>query len=210
MRLRFSVTMDQMERKATNPTFCIDCGQATPSYEIVNYGSAESGYRTLCSRCFNTLVANLAGLEGFENASFEPVGITDSTGVIHQFHFRTHLFGTGVALDAFELRDSQPAGYQFEIIGEPNEDLLTLLARLIDKIRRALSVKHFTEDDHGLRIADHQVVRGRIEWDDASDGRVPLLVVDGREVTWDNFGRMLMGFEGFQFRLHICDKSEEV
>ena len=39
---------------------------------------------------------------------------------------------------------------------------------------------------------------------------VPLLVVDGREVAWDELGRMLMGFEGFHFRLHIHDKSEEV
>ena len=202
--------MDQMETKATEPILCADCGQATPGYEIVNYGSVESGYRELCSRCFNAMVAKLAGLEGFENARFEPVGITDGAGEIHEFHFRTHLFGTGVALDAFELRDGAPAGYQFEIIGEPEDDLLLLIGRLIEKIRRALSVEHFTEGEHGLRIADHHVVRGRIEWDDASDGRVPLLVVDGREVTWDDFGRMLMGFEGFQFRLHIHDKSEEV
>ena len=139
-----------------------------------------------------------------------PVGIADSTGEIHQFYFRTHLFGTGVALDALELRDGEPAGYQFEIIGTPEDDLLMLLGRLIEKIRRALSVKHITEGEHGLRIADHHVVRGRIEWDDASDGRVPLLVIEGREVTWDDLGRMLMGFESFQFRLHIHDNSEGV
>ncbi|HEY7765305.1 MAG TPA: hypothetical protein VIB38_09980 [Aestuariivirgaceae bacterium] len=81
---------------------------------------------------------------------------------------------------------------------------------MIEKIRRGLSVQHITDGEHGLQIADHHVVRGRIEWDDASNGRVPLLVVDGREVSWDDFGRMLMGFEGFQFRLHIQDKSEEV
>ena len=205
-----SVTMDQTETKTTEPILCADCGQVTPGYEIVNYGSMETGYRKLCSQCFNAMVAKLAGLEGFENARFEPVGIADSAGEIHQFHFRTHLYGTGVVLDAFELRDGEPAGYQFEVIGKPEDDLLTLLGRLIEKIRRALSVKHITEGEHGLHIADHHVVRGRIEWDDASDGRVPLLVVDGREVSWDDFGRMLMGFEGFQFRLHIQDKSEEV
>jgi hypothetical protein len=39
---------------------------------------------------------------------------------------------------------------------------------------------------------------------------VPLLVIDGREITWEEFGRMLMTFEGFQFKLEICDRSEEV
>jgi hypothetical protein len=39
---------------------------------------------------------------------------------------------------------------------------------------------------------------------------VPLIVVDGREITWDQFGRMLMTFEGWQFKLEIRDLSEEV
>ena len=120
------------------------------------------------------------------------------------------MFGTGVALDAFELRDGSPAGYQFQIIGDPKDDLLVLLGRLIEKIRRALSLKHLTDDKHGPQIADHQVVRGRIEWDDAHSGRVPLLVIDGREIDWDQFGRMLMSFEGSQFKLNIADKSEEL
>ncbi|HEY7765306.1 MAG TPA: hypothetical protein VIB38_09985 [Aestuariivirgaceae bacterium] len=65
------------------------------------------------------MVAKLAGIEGFENARFEPVGIADSAGEVHQFHFRTHLFGTGVALDAFELRDGEPAGYEFRSLENP-------------------------------------------------------------------------------------------
>lgn len=202
--------MDGTETTASQQVLCADCGKMTPSYEVVNYGSMESGYRKLCGRCFNGMVAKLAGLEGFENVVLDPVGISDSTGEVHQFHFRTHLFGPGVALDAFELRGGEPAGYQFQIIGEPEEDLFALLGRLIERIRRALSVKHIVEGEHGLRIADHCVIRGRIEWDSASDGRVPLLVVDGREVDWEEFGRMLMGFEGFHFRLHLHDKSEEV
>jgi hypothetical protein len=53
-------------------------------------------------------------------------------------------------------------------------------------------------------------VRGRIDWDERAEGRVPLLVIDGREITWQEFGHMLMTFEGFQFKLQISDLSEEV
>jgi hypothetical protein len=81
---------------------------------------------------------------------------------------------------------------------------------LIAKMRRALSIRHLIDGEHGLQIADHQVVRGRIEWDDAHDGRLPLLVIDGREIDWDEFGRLLMTFEGWQFKLTIADKSEEL
>jgi hypothetical protein len=39
---------------------------------------------------------------------------------------------------------------------------------------------------------------------------VPLLVIDGQEVVMGEFGRMLMSFEGWQFRVAIRDRSEEV
>ena len=155
-------------------------------------------------------MAKLNGLDRFEHVAFERVRLADCTGENHEFHFRTHLFGTGVALDAFELRDGHPAGYQFQIIGEPQEDLLVLLGRLIEKMRRGLSVKHVSKGEYGLQIADHRVVRGVIEWDDSQDGSVPLLSIDGREITWQEFGCMLMTFEGWQFKLEIRDKSEEL
>ena len=53
-------------------------------------------------------------------------------------------------------------------------------------------------------------MRGRIECDADNDDRMPLLAVDGKEITWQEMGRMLMTFEGFQFKLDIRDKSEEV
>ena len=189
---------------------CASCGQSTPSFEIVSYGSMEHGYRKVCNECLNKEMAEAMGLAGFEHARFERVGLTDCAGIVHEFHFRTNLFGPGVAIDAFELRDGDPAGYQFRIIGDPEDDLLVLFGQLIQKIRRGLSTKHIVDGPHGLQIADHQVVRGKIEWDVSEDGRVPLLIIDGRVVPWDELGRMLMSFEGWQFKLTIADKSEEL
>ena len=53
-------------------------------------------------------------------------------------------------------------------------------------------------------------MRGKIEWDSAQDGRIPLLIIDGREITWDELGRILMSFEGWQFKLTVVDKSEDL
>jgi hypothetical protein len=113
------------------------------------------------------------------------------------------------ALDAFELKAGAPGGYQFEMLGKPEDEPLSLLGRLMERMRRSLSVKHLVRSEHGTQIADLTVC-GRIEWDGSEDGRIPLLVIDGREVSWDDLGRMLMSFEGWQFRLAICDRSEEV
>jgi hypothetical protein len=63
---------------------------------------------------------------------------------------------------------------------------------------------------YGLQVADDWVVRGKIEWDDAHDDRVPLLIIDGREITLNELGRMFMSFEGWQFKLTVADKSEEL
>jgi hypothetical protein len=135
--------------------------------------------------------------------------MTDISGNVHEFHFRTRLMGAHVTLEAFELHDEYPSGYQFQVIGDSEDDLMMLLGKLIEKMRRALSIKHLENGELGLQIADHQTVRGLVEWDEASDGHVPLLLIDGRKITWEEFGRMLMSFEGWQFKLKMYDRSEE-
>ena len=181
-----------------------------PGYDIVNYGSIEHGYRKLCSACFTMEVARLSDLSEFQHLPFEPVVMTDRSGKVHEFHFRTHLMGTHVTVEAFELFDEQPSGYRFQTIGDPEEDLLALLGKLVEKMRRALSIKHLEDDELGLPIAEHLTVRGLIEWDEARDGHVPLLLIDGRKITWEAFGRLLMSFAGWQFKLEIRDFIEDL
>ena len=90
---------------------------------------------------------------------FDQIVMTDCAGEAHEFHFRTRLLGSMVAVDAFELKRGEPAGYQFQILGDPEDDLLSLLGRLVERMRRSLSVKHLVQSEHGLQIAD-QTVRG--------------------------------------------------
>ena len=189
---------------------CDNCGQTGPGYDFVHIGSAEKGYRQLCSRCFNTEVAKAAGIEGFEHATFESIALIDCSGKVHEFYFRTRLLVTGIALDAFELREGNPAGYFFQIIGDLGDDQFVLFGRLVEKMRRALSVEHLKRGESGFEISDQRIVRGRIAWDESQGGYLPLLVIDGREISWDELGHMLMTFEGWQFKLAISDKSEEL
>ena len=118
--------------------------------------------------------------------------------------------GNIVTLDAFEVQDGDRAGYQFQIIGDPEEDMFAMLGRMGEKIRKALSVKHIKNagDGHGLQIAD-MTVRGRIKCALSEDIRMPCVVVDGQEISWEDFGRMISAFEGWQFRLEILDRSDE-
>lgn len=188
---------------------CDGCGKEVSGHETTHFGTLEAGYRLLCGPCFNRQVASLHEVENFEDVTFEPIGLTDCNGEMHEFHFKTRLLGDIVALEAFELKDGNPGGYKFQLIGDPEDDLFALLGSLIERIRRALAVKHIIVDDQtGQQIAD-QTVCGRIEWDEEKDGRIPLVVIDGHTYTWDELGQMLMAFEGCPFKLKISDPSEE-
>ena len=173
---------------------------------MISSGSDELGYRWVCSDCANAEVARSEGLEGFSHPRFEPVRLTDYSGREHEFHFRTRLFGPGVSINAFELLHGVPGGYEFQVIGEPSEDLMVLFGRLIEKTRRALARRHLVEGELGTRIADDGVVRGSIDWDDSG---LPRLQIDGRSIDWEHFGRLLMTYEGWQFHLRLLDPSEE-
>ncbi|MGH7107074.1 MAG: DUF7686 domain-containing protein [Acetobacteraceae bacterium] len=146
------------------PLLCHTCRAAMAGHESVHYGSLETGYRDLCSRCFNEEVARLGGLK-FEHVQFEPVEMRDPAGEPHRFHFRVRLHGQHVAPESFELKDGAPGGYMFEVLGDPEGDLFALMAQLHERMRRALA-RHHLEREQGsarLRIAEF-LVRGRIDW----------------------------------------------
>jgi hypothetical protein len=187
---------------------CHTCGRAMAGFEAVHYGSIDGGYRDLCNRCFNEEVARAGGIE-FSHVQFEPLEMPDAAGIVHRFHFEVRLHGDRVALEGFELVDDGPGGYQFQVIGDAAVDLFELMARMVARMRQSLARQHVKDEaPFGLHIADC-LVRGRISWDEERDGQAPMLVIDGQQISWEQFGRMLMAFEGWQFKLEMLDRSEE-
>lgn len=187
---------------------CHTCHARVASYEAIHFGSMEMGYRDLCSRCFNEEVARTGQIE-LEQVGFKPIDVSDAAGVKRRFHFLLLHLGDRVTLEAFEVNDGERGGYEFQILDDAQADLFDLMARLVERMRRALALRHLVDDGQRCSIAD-MTVRGRIGCDLESDDRVPMLVIDGREVSWEQFGQMLMMFEGWQFKFEIKDPSEEV
>src|SRR6478609_4137809 len=149
--------MERVKARRTQRNRCESCGEVMPDYDVIHYIAKDKRSRTLCSRCFNTEVAQALGWEKFEHVSFEPVELLDCKGKTHEFHFQTHLGPVGIALAAFELRNGRPAGYRFQVMGDPEGDQMRLFARMIEKIRRGLSMKHLEKDEFGVHIADQAV-----------------------------------------------------
>lgn len=51
---------------------------------------------------------------------------------------------------------------------------------------------------------------GRLVWNDqAGDGKPYRVIVDGRTLSWQEFGSALEAYEGWRFRLVIDDSIED-
>ena len=194
--------------KQNGQEHCDSCGTKVPTYDGVHL-TGKSTNRFLCSKCYNQYVSEEMDLD-FEHLSFHPITMADKDRENHTFHFRTHLFGDKVSIQALEIKDDSPKGYAFSVHGEAEDDLLSLFVKLVEKIRHGLEQKHIEPSDlTRYSITDPGVVRGRITWDDDTGGEVPCLVIDGKELSWHEFGRMLMTYEGFHFKLKIFEGSDE-
>ena len=76
-------------------------------------------------------------------------------------------------------------------------------------LRRGIGRRHIEPEGSGYRITRDDVVRGQITYDPDSFEQMPLLIIDGKPITWEEMGRMVAPYAGFRFKLEIFDRSEE-
>ena len=90
---------------------CAACGAIVPHYDTVNTVSEGHGDRLLCTACFNREMAHHTGLDDFGEVKFKPVHLSDANGTVHEFHFRSLLFGDKLSLEAFDSKsEEEPPG----------------------------------------------------------------------------------------------------
>ena len=184
-----------------------ECGNEIKHRSVHLSDSDGDPGRLLCLECYNREMAAIADVK-FEHPTFPTILLTDVDGDEHRFDFAVQLFGYQVSIEAYELDVEH--GYRFEIGGQP-EEVQKLFNKLLGKMRRALSRKHIEFDEFGGTpgMLDDMVARGRLECDGESDGQLPLMVIDGKPVTWHQFGRILSSYEGWQFKLEIMERTDE-
>jgi hypothetical protein len=184
---------------------CSACGADVSSYEGVSVGYKD-GTKFLCSRCYNESMAEYLGLD-YGHVSFDPLTLQDLEGVPHTFQFRPHIFGDQLSLEALEVGPEE--GYEFSVIADAEQDLFVTFQTLFERIRRELGRRHIEPEGSGYRIIEDNVVRGQISEDPDSFERMPLLIIDGKSITWEELGRMVAPYAGFRLKLEIFDRSDE-
>lgn len=186
--------------------YCERCNKKVLFYDIIHVSNGNAGKNNekVCLECWNKDIAKTMKLD-FEHIKLNPVTLRDIEGKPHLFHFQIRLLPVGLFIDAIEIKQGEPMGYHFSIRGECDANQSDLILDLYTKIKKGLARKYIKKSNRiGNSIKD-AIVCGRIMWDEESDGRVPKLIIDGEEVTWEEFGRILMSYEGFQFKFQIFD-----
>lgn len=121
---------------------------------------------------------------------------TDCCGQVRGFRVEVQTTDGGYFLRASE-EGAESAGYEFAAHSEVSP--YHALGRLRRRISEGLATRYLVRDD-GHRRLGHDRAVGRISY-----GSV---VVDGEEISFEEFTEMLQSYEGWQFSLRIADPYE--
>lgn len=179
------------------------CQECQRGEVYVHFGEEE-----LCLKCYNGRMEELFGVA----ATSYPEGVTirDGEGEIHHFHIRKRMDPLGIFMEAEEMSEG---GYDFKLQGDLYADQGELFLQLIAKAERGMTEKYveqgtFPDGQSYSSLRDDRLA-GRVE-SDLTENRMPVISVDGRFYTWDEIGRMLMHYEGFQLKLEMVDPYGEI
>ena len=166
----------------------------------------------LCMECHNNLLAEEMEIHliPFKHGVYEFTGIGAKR---HQFYIDRTVSPVGICFEADELTADNSAGYRVGVMDEVDCDQQLLFEKLQSKIKKTLSKKYLKTSTHPyggkyVSIKENEVA-GRLEYDD-TQVEISKVIVDGKEFTWEELGRMMNSFQGFQFKLKIYDMKEDL
>ena len=179
-------------------------------FTSINFGDGKLP-KIFCQTCFNKYAAEKMGVPVPNPAEFPPIKLFDCIGKEHTFYFEVRL-STGLGMIASEIdNENNPYGYEFSILKHPSTPSTEVYSQLLEKIKRGLSVRYLRSSDYDefypnrLYIKDDAII-GRIEQKEDT----PMVVIDGKEYTWEDLGKFVSSHEGFNFRLECIDPYEDI
>lgn len=101
-------------------------------------------------------------------------------------------------------------GFSFVVYDDQDADPQEVLGRLRRIVQREVAHAYLEPSGFGedpWAIAGTEVA-GRVDWSGDDAVRVPSVVVDGRRLTWEEFGRLVASFEGWRFAMRFDSSSD--
>ncbi|GEN81830.1 hypothetical protein SLU01_01420 [Sporosarcina luteola] len=161
----------------------------------------------LCIDCYNAMMAEEFGVDLPKLP--KTFSVDDVNGVQRIFEVERRVMATAIVLTA---RERWEHGYEFEVDGELVADQHTLFDQLKEKTKRGLS-KTYLESGEYPSGAPYISVKGNhlkgvLSYNE-TDSEAPLVIIDGKPYTWEEVGRLLQAFEGFQVKIEMKDLADE-
>jgi hypothetical protein len=138
--------------------------------------------------------------------------ITGPDGRAHQLNFRVLRAPTGVEVVLEEAGVAAGEGYRFAVLGDHDAEVGPLVSQVRTIAEREVARQYLEPADGGAgwRVTDGDVVVGRLVSSADGPSWTPYdVVIDGRTLTWEEFGEALSSYEGWNFRLVIEDRVVE-
>ncbi|XJZ27036.1 hypothetical protein ACF5W4_17195 [Bacillota bacterium Lsc_1132] len=186
--------------------FMIGC-EHCESKEAKVHLKLEHATLHLCTNCYNELMAE--ELEVDLDQLIETFSIKDGQGVSRTFRVERYIHPVGIYLEAVENLEF---GYKFAVHGEVNSNQQELLNKLIEKVRKGTREQHVKTtvlNGHAFHTLISDQLKGLIEYDETSED-TPLVMIDGKPFSWDEVGKMLKAFEGFQIKIEMVDMTDDL
>jgi hypothetical protein len=143
-----------------------------------------------------------------------PLHLIGPDGRGHTLSFRVYRGLVGVQVELEERLGDTEVGYRFEALGNHDADVDELLAHVDGMAKREVRRCYLEPSRHrsGWTVGEEIMeVAGRFYSDDAyGTGEPHGVVIDGRALSWEEFGRALDSFVGWRFRLIIDDRMDDL
>lgn len=169
--------------------------------------SSDGFQEKLCRSCYNEIIAEELGVTLEETP--ETMTAIDDQGVTRIFAVEARLDPVGIFFEAVENIDY---GYEFAVYGALDCKQSELYQQLVDKVNRGVQTRYIhtaaMSSGQSANYIPKNYLVGRLEYDENNES-VPMTIIDGKPYTWDELGRLLGAYEGFQFKLKLSDLTDE-
>ncbi|RPI00279.1 MAG: hypothetical protein EHM72_09690 [Calditrichaeota bacterium] len=130
-----------------------------------------------------------------------------------QYHFKiaSFLVPPGIMIEALEVRKDNSSGHQFRILSEWDADIDAATKKLETIIKNKINKRHLKRRHGQWEIEQYKTVEGRIEYinDPSRTEFDRVFVIDGNEISIEDFVKMLECYEGWSFQFKIVDSCDE-
>ena len=205
------------ESRSKPKELCSYCDSEINSCFVTHVSSKEGeAGKPVCAECLIRSMAERMGISPPTKFEFPPISLFDSVGKKHPFHFDVRM-STGLGITTYEKIGDGFGGYTFSVLDHPETDIDELYDRLLKKMMAGLAQKYLKAETFGdfnpwqskLYIKGSAVNGTISERENPETGEwEQIVVVDGQELTWQQFGKALSPFTGFGFRIECFDLTD--